>query len=164
MEVVSGDVDRRPGQGRGSGHVRPGVGHPAGGDDPEYVESRYRGTTAYARTKRMQVVLAEMWNERLQGDKIVVDSMHPGWVATSGVQTFLPVFRTIIRPIIRPPLEGADTIVWLASGHGMGRNGARFWHDRQARSTTWGRGRPDTPAQRVRLWNYCSAATGVERW
>jgi len=133
-------------------------------DDPEYAESRYRGTTAYARTKRMQVVLAELWNERLRDDEIVVDSMHPGWVDTPGVQTFLPVFRALSRPIIRPPSQGADTIVWLACGHDTEGTGARFWHDRRARSTSWGPRPADTPPQRARLWDYCAAATGVEAW
>src|SRR4051812_30647462 len=37
-------------------------------DDLEYAHGDYDGTTAYARTKRMQVVLARDWGERLKGD------------------------------------------------------------------------------------------------
>ncbi|MGH3760359.1 hypothetical protein [Actinophytocola sp.] len=31
------------------------------GDEPQYLRGTYRGLTACARTKRMQVVLAEEW-------------------------------------------------------------------------------------------------------
>ncbi|MEH6773525.1 MAG: aldehyde dehydrogenase family protein, partial [Cereibacter changlensis] len=36
----------------------------------------------YARTKRMQVVLADAWSRRLRGGQVAVESTHPGWAAT----------------------------------------------------------------------------------
>ncbi len=54
-------------------------------DDLEYRDGEYSGTTAYARTKRMQVVLSELWaRERLSA------SGHPGWVDTPGSRTRCP--------------------------------------------------------------------------
>lgn len=44
----------------------------------------YRGATAYARTKRAQVVLSEEWAKRLRSDGIAVHAMHPGWADTPG--------------------------------------------------------------------------------
>jgi len=38
----------------------------------------YNGVRTYARTKRMQVVLADSWARRLAGTDIRVESMHPG--------------------------------------------------------------------------------------
>src|SRR5947209_8470103 len=66
----------------------------------------------YARTKREQVVITEQWAERLTPADVVVHSMHPGWVDTEGVRQWMPVFRTITRPIIRDADQGADTILW----------------------------------------------------
>ena len=48
--------------------------------DLESVAGDYDGVRVYARTKRMQVVLAEAWATRLAGTDIRVESMHPGWV------------------------------------------------------------------------------------
>ena len=53
----------------------------------------YNGVRCYARTKRMQVVLADAWARRLAGTDIRVESMHPGWVDTPGVAEYLPRFR-----------------------------------------------------------------------
>ncbi len=36
-------------------------------DDPEYLQGSYSGTTAYARTKRMQVALTPLMQERWAG-------------------------------------------------------------------------------------------------
>ena len=40
-------------------------------DDLQYERGVYRGASAYARTKRGQVVLTEMWAERLAGSGVV---------------------------------------------------------------------------------------------
>jgi hypothetical protein len=55
----------------------------------------------------------------------------------------LPRFRTIMRPLLRTPEQGADTICWLAASH---VDSGRFWLDRTARSTMrvpWLRYGPD---------------------
>ena len=96
----------------------------------------YSGTTAYARAKRAQVVLAEEWGKRLRDDRIAVHAMHPGWADTPGLETGLPGFRTLLGPILRSPEEGADTIVWLAAAEEPGRVTGKFWLDRAPRSTT----------------------------
>ena len=79
-------------------------------DDLEYLKSDYKGVTAYARTKRMQVVLAGEWAKRGKH----TSSAHPGWVDTPGITDSLPLFKTLTRPILRTPEQGADTFVWLA--------------------------------------------------
>jgi NAD(P)-dependent dehydrogenase (short-subunit alcohol dehydrogenase family) len=95
-------------------------------DDLEYRRSEYKGVTAYARTKRMQVVLAGEWAKRGQD----ASSAHPGWVDTPGIADSLPLFKTLTRPILRTPEQGADTFVWLA---GAEVPSGRFWHDRAPR-------------------------------
>ena len=74
----------------------------------EYDPKRF-----YARSKRAEMVITEQWAERLAGTGAVVHAMHPGWVDTKGVQTFMPVFRTVTRPLLRDLEAGADELVVL---------------------------------------------------
>jgi NAD(P)-dependent dehydrogenase (short-subunit alcohol dehydrogenase family) len=121
----------------------------------------YSGSTAYARAKRAQVVLAEEWGKRLRDDHIAVHAMHPGWADTPGLETGLPGFRTLLGPILRSPEEGADTIVWLAAADEPGRVTGKFWLDRAPRSTTKLVPSGATPEQRDRLWELCEQLTGA---
>ncbi len=121
----------------------------------------YSGTTAYARAKRAQVVLAEEWGKRLRDDRIAVHAMHPGWADTPGLETGLPGFRTLLGPILRSPEEGADTIVWLAAAEEPGRVTGKFWLDRAPRSTTKLVPSGATAEERDALWSLCERLTGV---
>lgn len=101
----------------------------------ESTEDEYNGTAAYARTKRGQVVLAELWATEHERLHITANSMHPGWVDTDGVKTSLPTFRRITGPFLRDAAQGADTVVWLAASEEAEAETGRFWHDRIARKT-----------------------------
>ena len=97
--------------------------------------TRYNGSVAYARAKRVLTVLTELWSEAWQQDNIVVNSMHPGWADTPGVQSALPGFRRITRRVLRSPDEGADTIVWLARAREAGLISGKLFLDREPRTT-----------------------------
>jgi dehydrogenase/reductase SDR family protein 12 len=131
-------------------------------DDPEYRRGTYKGATAYARTKRMQVVMAEMLAPKLATDGVTVHACHPGWADTPGLATSLPGFQKWLRPLLRTAAQGADTVTWLAAADLPGRTSGLFWHDRAPRPThvlPWTR---DTEQQRERWWRYCEAAIGSE--
>jgi len=119
----------------------------------------YSGTTAYARAKRAQVVLAEEWGKRLRDDRIAVHAMHPGWADTPGLETGLPGFRTLLGPILRSPEEGADTIAWLAAAEEPGRVTGKFWLDRAPRSTTKLVPSGASAEERDALWELCERQT-----
>ena len=68
-------------------------------DDLESIQD-YNGVRTYARTKRMQVVLADAWAHRLARSDVKVESMHPGWVDTPGVAEFPPRVRVISWPLL----------------------------------------------------------------
>ena len=106
-------------------------------DDIEYRRGDYKPVQAYARTKRMQVVLADAWSRRLGTEDVRVESMHPGWVETPGVATHLPTFNTISKPVLRDTEDGADTAVWLVATR-PASTPPHFWHDRAQRPTTFG--------------------------
>ncbi|MCU0669933.1 MAG: SDR family NAD(P)-dependent oxidoreductase [Myxococcota bacterium] len=133
-------------------------------DDLEMSDD-YSGTEQYARAKRAQVTLNEMWAERFAASGVVFHALHPGWALTPGVETSLPTFRRIVGPLLRSPEQGADTLVWLAADDGepLATNG-RFWLDRRVRAihklpTTR---RTDTAERRAALWEWCVKRTGLD--
>lgn len=132
-------------------------------DDPESEHRAYRPAAAYARAKRAQVVLNELWAERLRGRGVVCHAMHPGWVDTPGVQASLPGFHRVTGPLLRTPDDGADTIVWLGAAHAPAGQTGLFWHDRRPRPThrvPWTRESAD---DRRRLWALCRERAGLQR-
>lgn len=129
-------------------------------DDPEYRNGDYRGATAYARTKRMQVTLVPLLADRYAAEGIGVHGMHPGWADTPGVASSLPGFHRLTKGLLRNAEEGADTVVWLAATSPAPRTG-RFWHDRRERPTHV---LPTTSGKRAdvtEFWRYCTTAAGV---
>ncbi|MGB8180159.1 MAG: SDR family NAD(P)-dependent oxidoreductase [Acidimicrobiales bacterium] len=142
----------------------------------EHLEMRpdeYRGVTAYARAKRAQVVLAQQWSRRWSLDGVASYSMHPGWVDTPGLSKSLPSVARL-GPLLRTPLEGADTALWLASD-GPRRDGTAtgdprtlsgFWFDRARRGEYYVPGTRRSRAQRERderaLWEWCCDRSGFD--
>lgn len=127
-------------------------------------EERYKGAEQYARAKRAQVTLTELWADRVDPAEVVFHSLHPGWADTPGVEDALPTFRKIVGPLLRSPEQGADTLVWLAADdtEPLASTGG-FWLDRRARSihklpTTR---RTDTPERRQALWEWVQEAAGL---
>lgn len=133
--------------------------------DLQYERGEYKGAAAYARTKRMQVILAEQWAGLLPAGETVVHSMHPGWADTSGVAASLPGFYRATRPLLRTPGQGADTIVWLAASDRARLTTGEFWHDRAPRPTHYLSSTRETEAERDLLWRECErlVAPGPER-
>ena len=126
--------------------------------DLQSDEARYSPAKLYARTKREQVVITEEWAHRLRSTGVVVHAMHPGWVDTQGVRDALPLFRAVVRPVIRSLDQGADTIVWLGGAPEPLRSTGLFWHDRRARPTHYLLGASEeSDTDRERLWQYCCA-------
>ena len=126
-------------------------------------ERSYSGPQQYARAKRAQVVLNEMWAAKVPPSEVVFHAMHPGWADTPGVDAGIPGFGKVMGPLLRSPEQGADTMVWLAADDSIEEKTGSFWHDRAVRSTHKFRGtaRTDTPARRDALWSWCEQHTGV---
>jgi dehydrogenase/reductase SDR family member 12 len=129
-------------------------------EDLQLERREYDPPEFYAHTKRCEVILTELWAERLRGTGIGVHAMHPGWADTPGVQTSLPRFRKLMSPVLRSADQAADTIVWLATAAGPADRPGLFWHDRAPRPThrvPWTR---ESEADRERLWDECCRLSG----
>ncbi|MHB8959265.1 MAG: SDR family NAD(P)-dependent oxidoreductase [Candidatus Limnocylindrales bacterium] len=125
------------------------------GLDLDDVESRrgvFSGPRAYARAKRAQVALMREWARRLRPDGIACMAMHPGWADTPGLAEALPGFHRLMRPLLRTPAQGADTIVWLAAHpDAMACSGGLFL-DRRPRPFDRIPGTRLSASDRLRLW------------
>ena len=122
----------------------------------------FGGSLQYARAKRAQITLTELWAERTRGRSVVFHAMHPGWVDTPGLTASLPRFRQLLRPFLRSPAGGADTIAWLAADREPEQTSGAFWFDRVRRPThRIARTRAaDTTERRERLWAWCESTSG----
>lgn len=130
--------------------------------DLQSTRGEYKGSIAYARAKRGQVILTELWAEQLADQGIVVHAMHPGWADTPGVQESLPLFRKVTKPFLRTPEQGADTIVWLAASEEAAATSGKFWLDRRIRPTHRLRSTIEAPEDRQRLWESLNKLAGTD--
>ncbi len=100
---------------------------------------RYRAATAYAYAKRIQVELAEIWAVKLADSNRLAFSMHPGFVDTRAIREGVPAFTKLMKPFLRTPEQGADTLLYLATLSEtkklLALNGS-FLLDRKPRSTS----------------------------
>lgn len=130
----------------------------------EMTPDDYNGTEQYARAKRAQVTLNEMWAEQYGELGVRFHALHPGWADTPGVDASLPTFSKVMGPLLRTPEQGADTLVWLAGDDAALASNGEFWLDRRQRSihklpTTK---RTDTEDRRQQLWEWVVAVSGDE--
>ena len=125
-------------------------------DDLQFEQRPYDGVRAYAESKRAEVLLTRRWAERLAGAGVLVHAVHPGWAATPGVERSLPTFLNVMRPFLRTPAQGADTIVWLATHpHLADEANGQFWFDRQARPVYKWLSPRNTPEELDRFFAAC---------
>ncbi len=129
-------------------------------DDPEYRHGEYRGSVAYARSKRGQVELLPVLTERWGPRGVTVHATHPGWARTPGLDASLPGFSRALRPVLRSDAAGADMTVWVLAAE-PAPEGGRLWHDRRPRPTSVVPGTTPALADRVRYWAWVAGATGL---
>jgi len=131
-------------------------------DDLQFERGAYDGVRAYARAKRASMALIREWSRRYRG-RVRFDAMHPGWADTPGLADALPGFYEIMRPLLRTPAEGADTITWLATARDPGRDDGRLWLDRRPRPFDRIPSTRLSAAQRRELWDRVVMLTATAR-
>jgi NAD(P)-dependent dehydrogenase (short-subunit alcohol dehydrogenase family) len=124
-------------------------------DDLQLEHEDYDPVRFYAHTKRCEVILTELCQERLGSDAVVFSSAHPGWADTPGVEDSLPRFHKIMGPFLRDARQGADTLAWLCWADEPLAAPGRFWHDRRPRATHKLPTTKESPEARERLWDEC---------
>lgn len=97
-------------------------------------EKGFNGFAAYASHKRAQVALSDYWRAKFRSLNLRAYAVHPGWADTAGVQSSLPTFRKILKPVLRNASQAADTIIWLAANRPDAIDD-HVWFDRKERTT-----------------------------
>jgi NAD(P)-dependent dehydrogenase (short-subunit alcohol dehydrogenase family) len=130
-------------------------------DDPQFQRRPYVGPLAYAESKRAEVELTHCWSERLQASTVGVHAMHPGWADTPSAWGAVPSLAAPVRPLLRTPEQGADTLLWLAVNPRVAEHErGRFWFDRRPRDThRLGFGK-SSEAERESFWELCCDLSG----
>ena len=130
----------------------------------EMSDENYKGARQYARAKRAQVILNELWAEKIAAGDIVFHALHPGWVNTPGITEALPGFSKVLSPVglLRTADEGGDTLVWLSVDEEAGQSSGKFWLDREVRDIDImdKTRKADTPEERLALWRWCAQHSG----
>ncbi len=97
----------------------------------------FDGVAAYAAHKRAQLMLTDHWNASRRRDGPAFYAVHPGWVDTPGLARGLPAFYRMLKPLLRTPAQGVDTLLWLA-GERPAPVIDQVWFDRAARPSRVG--------------------------
>lgn len=135
-------------------------------EDLQYLEGEYSGPRAYARAKRAQVALMREWARRVgprRGgqDGVAFSAMHPGWADTPGIAVSLPGFHRLMRPLLRTPAAGVDTVTWLAVNPAPALINGGLYLDRRRRPFDRVPSTRLTASDRRLLWDRVVALTGV---
>jgi NAD(P)-dependent dehydrogenase (short-subunit alcohol dehydrogenase family) len=130
--------------------------------DLQFQRREYSGTAAYAHAKRGQVILTELWARRLEGSRVSVHAMHPGWANTPGVARSLPLFDKVMRPFLRTAQQGADTMVWLTAAPEPGARSGELWFDREVVPKHLLDRTRESESDRQELWDRLVTVTGSD--
>lgn len=130
-------------------------------DDLQSTSEPYSGTRAYAQAKRAQVALVREWARREPASGVTFNAMHPGWADTPGLEESLPGFYRLMRPVLRSPTQGADTIIWLATAPDVASRSGALFLDRRPRPFDRVPATRLSAAARRRLWNAVVERTGT---
>mgnify|MGYP001817543812 FL=1 len=128
-------------------------------DDLQFERGAFDGTRAYARAKRASTALTREWARRHRGG-VRFEAMHPGWADTPGLAKSLPGFYRRLRPWLRSPEEGIDTLTWLATEPELPRPDGQLWLDRRPRPYDRVPATRLDAADRRRLWGEVARLTG----
>ena len=96
-------------------------------DDIQYAT---RPFTAYANVKLLDLMHAQELAKRYGKKGIQAVSFHPGVVATSFANNtngpFAWLYNTSVKRILKTPVQGADTMVWLANNRNLWQSGGYY--------------------------------------
>ena len=133
-------------------------------DDLQSTRGAFSGPRVYARAKRAQVAIVREWARRLgepERSGVAMNAMHPGWADTPGIEGALPGFSRVMGPLLRTPVEGADTIVWLATAPEAATISGRLFLDRRPRPFDRVPVTRLSAAERRRLWDIVVGLAGI---
>jgi len=129
-----------------------------------HSKQKFDGVFAYALSKRAQVELAKHMHLQLQKHQYTIDvqSIHPGWADTPGVESGLKNFHTKMSKKLRTSDQGAQPTEWLSCLPPL--DSSYFWFDWAPRSP-YLLGKRPTQSTIDALWTMvCEGASLSRDW
>jgi NAD(P)-dependent dehydrogenase (short-subunit alcohol dehydrogenase family) len=103
-------------------------------DDLHFDRRPYDGWAAYAQSKLANVLHAKALAKRLDGTGVAAVSVHPGWVRTNLVKSFMPVWLQdyVFRPFLHlagmiEPWEGTQTTLYALLAPEVAKESGSFY-------------------------------------
>lgn len=129
----------------------------------QYHMPRYPvpGWQAYSNTKLMNVLFTSELSRRLEGTRVVANSLHPGVIRTELTRGMNWLVRALaMQTMIRmTPERGARTMVYLASAPEATNFNGKYFHDDCNEVTASDEARNAETA--YRLWEASAALTAL---
>lgn len=132
--------------------------------DDFFLERRYSNSKVYGVSKLLNIYFARELADRLRGEGVTVNALHPGLVGTRIFRdppaTFTSKFlRYVVVPLFaKSPLEGAQTVVHLALAPELeNTSGKYFMECKEAEPSTHAL----DPVLQRRAWEISEAALGL---
>jgi NAD(P)-dependent dehydrogenase (short-subunit alcohol dehydrogenase family) len=125
-------------------------------------ERKYRGFQVYGKSKLANILFTYELAERLRGTGVTANCVHPGPVSTNfgknngGLMVLL--FRAL-KPFMRTPEQGADTLIYLASSPEVEGVSGRYFGDRKVISSFE---EPHDASVQRRLWEESEELTNLK--
>ena len=125
-------------------------------------ERKYRGFQVYGKSKLANILFTYELAERLRGTGVTANCVHPGPVGTNfgknngGLMVLL--FRAL-KPFMRTPEQGADTVIYLASSPEAEGMSGRYFGDRKVISSSE---EPHDVSAQKRLWEASEELTNLK--
>jgi retinol dehydrogenase-12 len=125
------------------------------------AENSYRTFREYGRSKLANILFTRSLANKLEGQGITVNCLHPGAVATSlggnNQGALSKIVPFLLKPFFRSPQQGAATSIYLCCSDEVNTvSGAYFVKCKQVQPKPWAR--DDEAAQR--LWAYSEKCIG----
>lgn len=140
--------------------------HLRGRMDFEDLESRRRypmmGMGAYGNAKLGLVMFTYELARRLVGTTVTANVLHPGFVATGFARNngwLFRVFMPLLRPFGQTPMQGAQTVIYLATSPQVDGVTGKYFFDCMPVPSSAESCDQETAE---RLWRICMQMTGLE--
>jgi NAD(P)-dependent dehydrogenase (short-subunit alcohol dehydrogenase family) len=125
-------------------------------------ERSYSGQRAYNQSKLANVMFTYELARRLEGSGVTATVLHPGVVRTGfGAEDparWQRVFLPLMRPVMKTPDRGAETVIYLACAPEVDGVSGRYFANRKPRQSS--KASYDIAAQ-ARLWRVSADLVGV---
>ncbi|MEH6593289.1 MAG: SDR family oxidoreductase [Halioglobus sp.] len=133
------------------------------GFDDMQAQQNYKTFREYGRSKLANILFTRSLAQRLKGQGITVNCLHPGAVATSlakqnkgMLSRLLPL---VLKPFFRSPDKGARTSIYLCTSDDVAESNGQYFANCKARSPKPWACDDEAAAQ---LWSYTENCIGFE--